>query len=129
MPPIPPPPPLPPSSEARSDSSSLMSGLSGLLALTPNPDVKNQWFNGQEVKLDGWNFISCRFDNCRLYLSSTEFSLENCFLDDRTVVTYSADLIGVVRLFNLHNDWIKRQHPYFAPTYNSDGTITVSKKS
>lgn len=129
MPLVPPTPAAPPLPEPGANSNSLMNGLSGLLALTPNPNVKNQWFNGQEVKLDGWNFISCRFDNCRLFLSSTEFSLENCFIDDRTVVTYSVDLVNVVRLFNLRNDHIKRAHPYFAPTYNSDGTITVSKKS
>ncbi|WLH27456.1 hypothetical protein [Pseudomonas canadensis] len=120
----PPPPPLS-SFDNQEDSAPQGRKLSTILGISPNPVVNNQWFNGQEIKLDGWHFVSCRFDNCRLLLTSTEFSLERCFVDDRTVINYSNELVNVVKLFNFRNDYMRRNFPGFVPDYNIDGTLSV----
>jgi hypothetical protein len=120
-------PPPPPLSSFDNQENSAPQGrkLSTVLGISPNPVVNNQWFNGQEIKLDGWHFVSCRFDNCRLLLTSTEFSLDRCFVDDRTVINYSNELITVVKLFNFRSDYMRRNFPSFVPDYNIDGTISV----
>ncbi|MDF7792894.1 hypothetical protein [Pseudomonas syringae] len=99
--------------------------MSEALGISPNPIVRNQWFNNQEIQLDGWHFVSCRFDNCKLTLGTTEFSFESCYIDEETQVIYSVALVNIVRLFNLRNSPMHEKFPYFAPTFNADGTISI----
>ena len=99
---------------------------SGLLAaLLQRPEVRGTWYNRKVVKLDGYRFVSCRFDNCTLEVSSTNFELERCYIDSTTVVRYSGDIVKPIRLFNRVYDWIYQQIPYFAPVRHEDGTITI----
>lgn len=104
------------------------SSVCAAYGLQPNPEVKNQWFNGQTLKLDGWHFISCRFDNCKLFVSTPYFFIEGCLIDASTIITYSPELLEVVRLFNYRNTHMKINHPNFCPRFNADGTMTVGGK-
>lgn len=101
-------------------------GLADLPALLKKPEITGAWFNNKEIKLDGYNFISCRFDNCKLTITSTNFELNHCYLDEKTLILYGADVLRPIRLFTSRWDWMYKQMPYFAPTLNDDGTITIS---
>lgn len=99
--------------------------LSSALGMQANTEVRNQWFNNKTIQLDGWRFISCRFDNCKLILATPNFCLDSCFIDGGTVFTYSFELVEVVRFFNFRIPYMKNNHPEFCPTFNADGTISV----
>lgn len=113
---------------SRNDLNSDERVVNHLSGLPGNPVVKNQWFNGQVIGLDGWHFISCRFDNCSLRISTPAFFLENCFIDDTSSVTFTPELIELVRLFNFRNRYMQNGYPQYCPTVNPDGTITVGGK-
>lgn len=87
--------------------------------------VSKQWFNGEDVHLDGWAFNNCRFDNCRLHVSSTFFSIEKCFMGEGTTIHYGKEVVKIIQLFHMRNDFMKSQFPHFAPTFHEDGTVSV----
>lgn len=104
----------------------LPTGLGGLgLGTLRMPELRNVWYNNQDIKIDGWHFISCRMDNCRLYVSSGNFIFENCFIDENTVIHYQNDAIKIIQLINRANPWMRENHPNFAARVNLDGTITI----
>ncbi len=96
----------------------------------PNPfariDVQDIWYNGKIVPLDGYNFISCRFDNCTLHVASGNFGLRNCFVDPSTKIAVNGNVVNVLRLFNFRVENIDATRPYFAALRNSDGTISIT---
>ena len=94
--------------------------------LTAKIKVENLWFNGKEVRLDGYHFAHCRFDNCVLTLYTSSFELTGCIVDPTTKVTWQGELISVLKLFNRENEHAYREFPDFVPTRNADGTITIS---
>jgi hypothetical protein len=96
-----------------------------LTALYFRPEVQGVWYNTKEVKLDGFRFISCRFDKCVLTVTSTNFELVNCYIGEDTTVQFGSDIAKPIRLFNLRSQWVYTTMPFFAPTLNPDGTITV----
>lgn len=99
--------------------------LLGLPGLLETPTVEGAWYNGQEIKIDGFKFIKCRFDNCRLIVSSTNISLVNCYIDDKTLIIYSGEILKIIRLYNKDNDYLKIHVPGYVPEQNEDGTITI----
>ena len=88
-------------------------------------NVVGIWFNKQEFNIDGYKFIRCRFDNCVLKVDSSNFELEECFIDGSCKIVFGGVLIGPIRLFNRDYKWIYDLLPFFAPIKNSDGTITI----
>ena len=102
-----------------------LSGLALGLGLPGNPIVKGQWFKNQVMRLDGWNFQSCRFDGCMLQVASTTFRLERCYIDEHTSIIFEGVILNIVRLFHVRNSYMKTNAPYFAPTYHEDGTISI----
>lgn len=111
--PTPPPPPPP------------LSGLAHGLLLPTNPAVKGQWFNKKTFRIDGWTFEHCRFDGCVLHVATTSFKFERCHVDENTLIVFEGDLLNVVRLFHIRNEFMKNNIPHFAPTFHDDGTISV----
>lgn len=93
------------------------------LNLFQEPKVSNQWFNGQEVHLDGWHFVGCRFDNCIIFVSSPLFTLEKCLIDPSSKIVINPSIVAPVRIFNFRMP--NNGHPYFWPTFHPDGTISV----
>ncbi|HFF8434931.1 hypothetical protein [Serratia marcescens] len=102
---------------------SLSSGLG--LGVIKMPEIKNVWYNNQDLKIDGWRFVSCRMDNCRLYVSSGNFVFENCFIDEGTIVHFQNDSLKVIQLMNRSNEWLKANYPQFSARTNPDGTISI----
>lgn len=87
--------------------------------------VKDVWFNNRNVILDGYRFANCRFDNCKLTVSSCDFQLDRCIVDPSTAVIYGDDTVRVIRLFNSRNERAYTDMPAFAPTRHEDGTISI----
>ena len=98
-------------------------GLIG--ALAHRPDVRDVWFNGKTVKLDGFNFLNCRFDNCQLEVSTFNFEMHRCFIENNNNILYYGEVIKILRLFNSPYDWAYKAMPNFCPTRHEDGTISI----
>lgn len=108
-----------------------LAGLAGvhgnaLLGLLGGPlEVKSVYYNQKVVPLDGYHFRECRFDGCTLVVSSTNFVLDHCILDDACVIQYGGSLVKVVQLFTSRYRWMHDSVPGLAPVKNSDGTISI----
>jgi hypothetical protein len=89
------------------------------------PVVRGLYYNGKALKLDGYKFVGCRFDNCTLVVESPNFELMDCVVDQSTAIQYGVEPIKIIRLFNSRNEWIYANLPAFAPIRNPDGTITI----
>jgi hypothetical protein len=102
-------------------------GLIAVRDMLGRQEVTGLYYNGKVVTLAGYTFKNCRFDNCRLIVSSDNFALDHCIVDPSTVVEYSTNLLRVIRLFLGRYDWAYAHQPFqpFVPTKNPDGTITV----
>lgn len=107
------------------DSNEIANQLQKAMGLSPDPVVRNQWFNNQEITIDGWHFISCRFDNCQIYVGSPKFKLENCFIDEKSQLIINNEASNIVRLFHLRNKFMIDNHPFYAPRFNADGTFSI----
>lgn len=97
----------------------------GLAQYLTMPEVNSIWYNGQQIYLDGFKFVRCRFDNCLLVVTSLNFEIESCFIDESTRIQFLGETIKPIKLFNSRYEWVYEKMPYFAPLRNSDGTITV----
>ncbi|WP_438284235.1 hypothetical protein [Pseudomonas alabamensis] len=86
------------------------------------PVVKGLWYNKQVIKLDGWHFENCRFDNCLLIAESQFFSIKNCYIDKSNNIDVRPALRGVVQLGNFASHL--QGQPIAAPTWSSDGTVS-----
>lgn len=100
--------------------------LDWLDTLGQRVEVQNIWFNRKDVVLDGYNFRNCRFDNCHLHISSPNFEMNRCFIDETTVIHYDGQIVSVLRLFNSRHELAYEKIPAFAPLRHEDGTITIA---
>lgn len=116
------------------------SGLMGLLhapahgqkmslaSLFNRPEVSGLYFSGKTVVLDGYKFIGCRFDNCNLKVSTTNFELIRCVIDASTTITYDTAIAKIIQLFNSRYPWAYQHFSEFVPTQNEDGSITITDR-
>lgn len=81
------------------------------------------WFHHKVVKLDGWHFVGCRFDNCKLVIDTPYFVLRNCFIDGSNLIEMQGALVNAVQFLNLTPGQALKQ--MFQPTRNPDGTYSV----
>lgn len=101
-------------------------GLLGILDGLNEPVVlKDLWFKGKEVKVDGYSFVSCRFDGCLLSISSSNFSFSHCVIDEGCTLQYGADMPRIIQLFNMHFTAPGPLHEPFYPQRHADGTISI----
>ncbi|WP_416411571.1 hypothetical protein [Pantoea sp. App145] len=89
------------------------------------PEVRGLWYNDKDIHLDGWKYISCRFDNCRFYLTTSHFVIDSCFIDQTNIFYFNGESLKAVQLFNRNSEWMRETFPYFAAKKNTDGTISV----
>ncbi|WP_460061008.1 hypothetical protein [Pseudomonas sp. S2_A05] len=87
------------------------------------PSVDGLWYNNKVIKLDGWNFQSCRFDNCRLIIETPHFTVKNCFIDGSNSVEIQGVLMNAVKFLNMNAPMAV--HPFYQPTKNPDGTVSI----
>ena len=87
--------------------------------------VEGRWFSDVDIKLDGYHFRFCRFDNCRLVYSTGDFVLERCFLGSGTVLTHTAAGTRAIRLFHVGYPQFDHYWQEWAPERHDDGTISI----
>jgi hypothetical protein len=105
-----------------------LAALAALLAGLPYR-VERLWFNQQQVSLDGYRFVGCRFDNCTLRTTRGTFVFENCYVGPNCTIEFLGEASKVVRLYTLvapqANQEARTNWPVLAPEYASDGTFTI----
>ncbi|QXG56094.1 hypothetical protein KTJ90_08205 [Pantoea jilinensis] len=116
-----PPAPQQPNSHGLGLGLSQLSNRSGLVL----PESRGLWFNNQEIYLDGWKFISCRFDNCKIHVSTGNFVIERCFIDNTNIIYYMGTSVNIIQLYNRGSEWARTATPGFAAAKNEDGTLTI----
>ncbi len=87
------------------------------------PSIEGQWFNGQDINLDGYRFLRCRFDNCKLTTIKGTFKLDHCFICGGSI-HYLGEASNVVRLFTSN----QRDQPTpfgLMPVFHEDGTFSI----
>lgn len=97
--------------------------LTNYLSSAP-PQYQNQWFLNQELSLDGYSFVRCRFDSCTLYVRKGTFLLENCFFSSCRII-FGDEAQKVTKLFTLFQQLTDKVTPTLAPTIESDHTISI----
>lgn len=101
-------------------------GLS-LASLWNKPEVRSIYYNGKTIKLDGYRFIECRFDNCVLQVNSENFELIQCVIDSSSRIEYATSITKVIKLFLGRYPWASQFFPsYFLPTKNPNQSETIS---
>lgn len=109
--------------ESAPKSPGLGLGLSDLFRRVP---VNSLYYKGKTVVLDGYRFTGCRFDNCVLKVSSTNFELIDCVIDPSTGVEYGGGLQKVIQLFTSRYAWAPETLPAsFYPQTKPDGTQSI----
>lgn len=107
-------PPLPPQPPT-------LGGL-GLLSLF-KPEIKGMYFYDKEITLDGYVYIECAFHKCKLTANTTNFSIQNCLIDEHSIVYFSHELVKVIQLYNrTRNDL----NVPFVPIKDKDGRISIT---
>lgn len=88
--------------------------------------IDGLYYLSKKIALDGYSFNGCRFDRCILSVSSTNFELSNCIIDDSCTIEYGVELTKIIQLFNSRH---AKSYEFFAPPFvplkNQDGTITI----
>ncbi|MFZ3391477.1 hypothetical protein [Buttiauxella gaviniae] len=87
------------------------------------PVVRGLWYNEKLIKLDGWRFESCRFDNCRLVIETPNFSLVDCYLDSTNFIEVAGKLVNALQFMDLGSDMDDSVE--YHPIRNSNGTVTI----
>lgn len=94
------------------------------------PEARGLYFNGKNIKLDGYRFVGCRFDGCTLEITSTNFEIIECVLDPSTRIIYGNTVLKIIQLFNSRQEWSYGIFPPgFVPQKNPNGSITISDKA
>ncbi len=96
--------------------------------MSSRPEVNGMYYLRKKITLDGYSFIGCRFDGCTLEISTTNFDLINCIVDPSTSITYAPAVLKIIKLFTSRLTWAPQHFPGFVPTYNADGTITITDR-
>ena len=89
------------------------------------PEMRNALFRDKEITLDGWRFIGCKLQNCRIHVSSLFFVLDHCEIDNDCVVFFQGESVKIIQLWNKNSDWVRENYPAWAPRHNIDGTISI----
>lgn len=103
-------------------------GMGNISNVFGRPEVRGLYYNGQRLTLDGYSFVNCRFDNCILEVTSTNFDLIQCVVDPSTRFEYGPMVLKIIQLFNSRYDWAYQHFPQFAPIVNPNGSITISDR-
>lgn len=87
--------------------------------------MHNLWYNGKNVPLDGYSFVSCRFDNCNLHVASPNFEIRYCLIDRSSTVYYHGESVKILKLFNALRDTSYGEAQYLLPEWHENGTISI----
>lgn len=83
---------------------------------------ENLYFRNKQIDIDGYEFINCRFDNCKFSTEKGTFKFKNCVFDESTLVSYSGAALKILKLYNRR---VQIKSANLSPEINADGTITI----
>jgi hypothetical protein len=89
------------------------------------PKLEGCYYRDQNFQIDGYHFVSCRFDRCVLSIASANFKLENCVVDDTTRFYFDTDPTKIVKVASLKWPWIANGAPTLSATWNANGTFSI----
>ena len=87
--------------------------------------IEGQWYHNQTFTLDGYEFVSCRFDSCNLYVSKGTFLITSCVFSN-CIFHYRDEALKIVRLYSILATDAAKLWPFLGPTHNLDGTISIT---
>jgi hypothetical protein len=116
--------PPPPNPAARGLAAARPKNALTDLAAMLRPPVKGLYYNGKVINVDGYEFIECRFDNCKLIVKNGSFEFTNCVFDATTSVEFGGDTLKVFRLYNVRPSAAPPRQ--FMPRFNQNGSVTVT---
>ncbi len=64
----------------------------------PPPVIRDRWFKGETLRIDGYTFERCRFDACKLVTENATFSFKDCFIAADCAVLFAGPALKVARL-------------------------------
>ena len=90
-----------------------------------NPTATGLYYRDQDIWIDGYRFVRCRFDNCRLHVKSGHFDLDHCVIDSTTRTIYHDPAMKVIRLYLNPYMPLNPEFAAWGPVRNEDGTISI----
>ena len=115
-----------PAEAPQTDNSASINSLARVLF---PPKLQGLYYRDQELWLDGYTFSRCRFDNCRLHISTAQFEIDHCVLDVSTVVIYHEPISRIIRLFLSRWDNLQPSLAPLGPIRHEDGTISILNRT
>ncbi len=95
--------------------------LSALLA-AQGMTVRDKYYKGQTIHLDGYTFVNCCFHNCTLVTETGVFTIDACTISSCSL-RFGFNGIRMIRLFNLLDGFSSTS--LFNPDIAHDGAVTI----
>ena len=86
--------------------------------------ITDQYFENRDIFIDGYRFINCVFQNCRLNILRGTFELHHCSLNSSQRI-WGEDAIKCIQFFT--HDTALPVDTVFRSKLNPDGTFSVGK--
>lgn len=100
------------------------------LPFQPPPVIRDRWFKGESIRIDGYTFERCRFDGCSLVTEMATFTFKSCFISPDCGLYLVGPALKVARLL-MHTLTVKNRITRVAgeealyATLNQDGTFSL----
>lgn len=87
--------------------------------------LSDKVFIGRTFSVDGYRFVNCRFEKCRLSTYRGTFEFHHCWFDPLTTRIFGADAQKSVQ-FYAFKDTKFAARPEFLPKIYPDGSISIA---
>ena len=95
-------------------------------ALTEAPaPIRGQWYFRQHFYVDGYTFIECRFENCKLISSTANFQFVNCLFSGCGYY-FAGTAQKAIKFYNLPDQSGQRAESLLQPTVGPDGRLSIT---
>jgi hypothetical protein len=89
-------------------------------------NVSSQYFKDQDIFVDGYRFMNCYLENCRLITNRGTFEFHHCLLTPNSKRLYGEEAQKCLQLYSLDNP-TPALHEKLKPTIHADGTFSIVK--
>lgn len=86
--------------------------------------IDGKWYYKKNIHLDGYHFVRCRFDNCRIVTTTGSFLIDHCVFSGGKIF-FQGQALKIVKLFNTRATEAQKYWPDLTPTINEDGTFSI----
>jgi len=94
------------------------------------PAIEDRWFKDETINVDGYTFVRCRFDRCKLITVNATFAFRNCYIDTLSSIFFNGPALKIARLLThvlVQNGRVtlRPDEAGLLPTLHPDGTFTL----